>query len=67
MFAVQPASRANCHVGFAQVAAKIPESQVASVVPVLIDILRDVPRMEFDQCLVWDGERFVESSHSKRY
>ena len=52
---IQPASRANCHIGFAQVAASLPEPHVESVVPVLIEVLRDIPRMDFDQCLVWDG------------
>lgn len=52
---VQPASRANCHIGFAQVAAKLPDPHVDSVVRVLIEVLRDIPRMDFDQCLVWDG------------
>jgi phosphatidylinositol 4-kinase len=36
-----------------------PDDQVAStintVMPVLIDILRDIPYIDFDQNLFWDG------------
>ncbi|TDL24976.1 atypical/PIKK/PI4K protein kinase [Rickenella mellea] len=49
-----PASRVNCHISFAQLAIHLPDSHVASTFSVLVEILRDVPYIDFDQCLVWD-------------
>lgn len=33
----------------------LPNSHVDETVPVLIDILRDIPYIDFDRCLAWDG------------
>lgn len=33
----------------------LPHSHVNNTVPVLIDILRDVPYIDFDHCLSWEG------------
>lgn len=35
----------------------MPNSHVEDTVPVLIDILRDVPYIDFDRCMAWDGTR----------
>jgi hypothetical protein len=51
----QPASRVRCHIGFGELAMNLPDSHVASTVPVLVDILRDVPLIDFDESLSWEG------------
>ncbi len=38
----------------------LPDIHVNETVPVLIDILRDIPYIDFDHCLAWDG-KFVAS------
>ncbi|KAI8989762.1 atypical/PIKK/PI4K protein kinase [Trametes punicea] len=49
-----PNSRVQCNIGFAELAINLPYAHVDDTVPVLIDILRDVPYIDFDQCLSWD-------------
>ncbi|CDO73608.1 hypothetical protein BN946_scf185014.g78 [Trametes cinnabarina] len=49
-----PNSRVQCNIGFAELAVNLPHAHVNDTVPVLIDILRDVPYIDFDQCLSWD-------------
>ncbi|KAI0362486.1 atypical/PIKK/PI4K protein kinase [Trametes cingulata] len=49
-----PNSRVQCNIGFAELAVNLPNAHVNETVPVLIDILRDVPYIDFDQCLSWD-------------
>ena len=48
-------SRAQCNIGFAELAVSLPNSHVNETVPVLVDILRDIPYIDFDRCLAWDG------------
>ncbi|TBU65484.1 atypical/PIKK/PI4K protein kinase [Dichomitus squalens] len=47
-------SRVQCNIGFAELAINMPHSHVKDTVPVLVDILRDVPYIDFDRCLSWD-------------
>ncbi|KAI0086351.1 atypical/PIKK/PI4K protein kinase [Irpex rosettiformis] len=47
-------SRVQCNIGFAELAVNLPNAHVAETVPVLIDILRDIPHIDFDRCLAWD-------------
>ncbi|EPS96826.1 hypothetical protein FOMPIDRAFT_1052946 [Fomitopsis schrenkii] len=47
-------SRVQCNIGFAELAVSLPEAHVDQTVPVLVDILRDVPYIDFDQCLFWE-------------
>ncbi|TFK54620.1 hypothetical protein OE88DRAFT_1653021 [Heliocybe sulcata] len=49
-----PDSRVYCNIGFAEVAEHLPGSLVDNAVPILGDILQDVPCIEFDHCLSWD-------------
>ncbi|TFK94778.1 atypical/PIKK/PI4K protein kinase [Polyporus arcularius HHB13444] len=49
-----PNSRVQCNIGFAELAVNLPNSHVDDTVPVLVDILRDVPYIDFDQCLSWE-------------
>ncbi|KAJ8463246.1 hypothetical protein ONZ51_g10373 [Trametes cubensis] len=49
-----PNSRVQCNIGFAELAVNLPHAHVDDTVPVLVDILRDVPYIDFDQCLSWD-------------
>lgn len=49
-----PNSRVQCNIGFAELAVNLPDAHVDQTVPVLIDILRDVPYIDFDQCLFWE-------------
>jgi hypothetical protein len=59
----QPASRVHCSIAFGELVVNFPEIHVTnnidSVVPVLIDILRDVPFIDFDKCLSWEGELVI--------
>lgn len=56
-------SRVQCNIGFAELAVSLPEAHVDQTVPVLVDILRDVPYIDFDQCLFWEGEYEAAISH----
>jgi len=49
-----PASRVNCHIGFAQMAMNLPAPSVDSTVEILLGILDDIPDMDFDETLMWD-------------
>ena len=46
----------QCNIGFAELAVNMPEAHVEQTIPVLVDILRDVPYIDFDQCLFWEGK-----------
>jgi len=56
---IKPASRVHCSVAFGELVIKFPESQIKdnidTLMLVLIDILRDVPFLDFDECLSWQG------------
>lgn len=52
---LQSNSRVQCNIGFAELAISMPHSHVDDIVPVLVDILGDVPYIDFDRCLSWDG------------
>ncbi|KAI0782195.1 atypical/PIKK/PI4K protein kinase [Abortiporus biennis] len=47
-------SRIHCNIGFAELAVNLPDAHVESTVPVLVDILRDIPYIDFDRCLAWE-------------
>ncbi|THH29581.1 hypothetical protein EUX98_g4604 [Antrodiella citrinella] len=47
-------SRVHCNIGFAELAVNLPDAHVDATVPVLIDILRDIPYIDFDRCFTWD-------------
>ncbi|KAL1947994.1 hypothetical protein VTO73DRAFT_13718 [Trametes versicolor] len=49
-----PNSRVQCNIGFAELAVNLPHAHVNATVPVLIEILFDVPYIDFDRCLSWD-------------
>ncbi|KAJ3555853.1 hypothetical protein NM688_g2347 [Phlebia brevispora] len=49
-----PNSRVHCNIGFAEVAINLPNTHIDETVPVLIDILHDIPYIDFDHCLAWD-------------
>ena len=55
----QSNSRIHCNIGFAELAVNLPDTHVNETVPVLIDILRDIPYIDFDHCLAWDGMSHV--------
>ncbi|KIJ56890.1 hypothetical protein M422DRAFT_238481 [Sphaerobolus stellatus SS14] len=46
-------SRIFCNIGFAELAPNIPETHVTSAVSGLIEILHDVPYIDFDRTLSW--------------
>ncbi|KAK7034075.1 Phosphatidylinositol 4-kinase stt4 [Paramarasmius palmivorus] len=54
-----PASRAHCNIAFGELVVNFPDSHIAETVdtlmPVLIDVLRDVPYIDFDRSLCWEG------------
>ncbi|KAK0463795.1 uncharacterized protein EV420DRAFT_1520089 [Desarmillaria tabescens] len=51
-------SRVHCHIAFGELIFNFPESHIAerigTILPVLIDVLRDVPYIDFDRCLSWE-------------
>ncbi|KAJ8087995.1 phosphatidylinositol-4- kinase [Marasmius tenuissimus] len=53
-----PASRAHCNIAFGELVTNFPESHINETIdtlmPVLIDILRDVPNIDFDKSLSWE-------------
>ena len=57
--ALQPASRVHCNIAFGELVTNFPaahiDSTIDSIVPVLLDILRDVPHIDFDRSLSWEG------------
>jgi hypothetical protein len=56
---LQSTSRIQCNIGFAELAVNLSDEHIATTIPVLIDILRDIPHINFDKCMAWDGELFV--------
>ncbi|CAL1705565.1 unnamed protein product [Somion occarium] len=47
-------SRIQCNIGFAELAISLPDAHVEATVPVLVDLLRDIPYIDFDHCLAWE-------------
>ncbi|EGO21127.1 hypothetical protein SERLADRAFT_475890, partial [Serpula lacrymans var. lacrymans S7.9] len=52
------ASRVHCNIAYGELAIHFPtdiiSEHTSTLIPTLIDILRGIPRTEFDQCLSWD-------------
>ncbi|KAH8995365.1 hypothetical protein EDB92DRAFT_1794754, partial [Lactarius akahatsu] len=48
------ASRARCNIGFSELSVNMSPSLLHSTVPVLLDVLRDIPYIDFDMNLTWD-------------
>ena len=55
--ASKSASRVHSNIGFGELAVNIPDAHIESAVFVLIDILRDVPFIDFDKSLSWTGKK----------
>jgi hypothetical protein len=53
---MQSASQVNCNIGFAQLAPNLSKDNRPQAVLVLMDMLKDVPHLDFDICLAWAGE-----------
>ncbi|THU88594.1 hypothetical protein K435DRAFT_821590 [Dendrothele bispora CBS 962.96] len=53
-----PTSRVHCNIAFGELIVNFPSthitSNIDSIIPVLIDVLRDVPYIDFDRCLSWE-------------
>ncbi|KAG7092795.1 hypothetical protein E1B28_009114 [Marasmius oreades] len=53
-----PASRAHCNIAFGELVSNFSESHITEAVdtlmPILIDILRDIPNVDFDKSLSWE-------------
>ncbi len=64
MMSIQSNSRIHCNIGFAELAVNLPDTHVDETVPVLVDILRDIPYIDFDRCLAWDGTLFISHADS---
>ncbi|KAJ7085721.1 hypothetical protein B0H15DRAFT_846088 [Mycena belliarum] len=51
------ASRVHCNIAFGELVVNFPEVHIANAIdtlmPALIDVLRDVPYIDFDKCLSW--------------
>ncbi|KAJ7047187.1 hypothetical protein C8F04DRAFT_987659 [Mycena alexandri] len=52
------ASRVHCNIAFGELVVNFPEVHIANAIdtlmPALIDVLRDVPYIDFDKCLSWE-------------
>ena len=55
----QSASRARCNIGFSELSVNMSPSLLHSTVPVLLDVLRDIPYIDFDMNLTWDGKQIA--------
>ncbi|KII89099.1 hypothetical protein PLICRDRAFT_698221 [Plicaturopsis crispa FD-325 SS-3] len=51
-------SSAHCNIAFGELVVNFPHDHLSStidtIIPVLVDVLRDVPHIDFDQCLAWE-------------
>ena len=52
---LQSASKVHCHIAYGQLAVNLPAGHLESAIPVLIDILRDIPHVQFEPSLNWTG------------
>ncbi|KAJ3728420.1 hypothetical protein C8R42DRAFT_538158, partial [Lentinula raphanica] len=52
------ASRVLCNIAFGELVVNFPDNHISenidTLMPVLKDVLRDVPHIEFDKCLSWE-------------
>jgi phosphatidylinositol 4-kinase A len=53
---LQSSARVHCHIAFAELAQNLPSGHLESAIPVLLDMLRDFPYIDFDSSLNWSGE-----------
>lgn len=55
----QSANRIHCNIAFGELVVNFPDSHVSNsintILPVLIDMLRDLPFIEFDRSFSWEG------------
>ncbi|KAL1746282.1 hypothetical protein HDZ31DRAFT_3047, partial [Schizophyllum fasciatum] len=55
-----PASRVHCNIGFGELVINFPDARVATsydtLLPTLIGIVKDIPRVDFDKSLYWQGK-----------
>lgn len=55
----QSASRIHCNIAFGELVVNFPESHInnaiGTLMPALMDILKDVPFIDFDTCISWHG------------
>ena len=58
----QSASRARCNIGFSELSVNMSPSLLHSTVPVLLDVLRDIPYIDFDMNLTWDGKHVASAN-----
>ena len=46
----------QCNIGFAELAVNLPDVHVEITVPVLVEMLTDIPHIDFDKTLSWEGK-----------
>lgn len=55
----QPATRVHCNIGFGELVINFPDGRIASsidtILPTLIGIVKEIPRVDFDKSLYWQG------------
>ncbi|KAJ4475685.1 hypothetical protein J3R30DRAFT_3735539 [Lentinula aciculospora] len=53
-----PASRVLCNIAFGELVVNFPDAHISenidALMLVLIDVLRDIPHINFDKCLSWE-------------
>ncbi|KAH7879655.1 uncharacterized protein C8R40DRAFT_1200842 [Lentinula edodes] len=57
--AFMPASRVLRNIAFGELIVNFTDAHISenvnTLLPVLIDVLRDIPDIDFDKCLSWEG------------
>ncbi|KAI5900497.1 uncharacterized protein SCHCODRAFT_01055286, partial [Schizophyllum commune H4-8] len=58
-----PATRVHCNIGFGELVINFPDSRIASsidtILPTLIGIVKEIPRVDFDKSLYWQGAELM--------
>jgi phosphatidylinositol 4-kinase len=62
----QSASSARCNIGFSELSVNMSTTLLHSTVPVLLDVLRDIPYIDFDMNLTWDGKHIDPGMSDER-
>lgn len=60
----QSASRVHCNIAFGEMASNIPPEHSTESTAVLIEILKDIPYIDFENSLVWEGKTLSSNSNT---
>ncbi|EJU05379.1 atypical/PIKK/PI4K protein kinase [Dacryopinax primogenitus] len=60
-----PASKVHCNIAFGELAPSVPDEHIDRTLTVLVELLRDVPYIDFEPSLAWTGAHLIISFLSK--